>query len=251
MGILLTSDEEGEARDGVRRVVETFQRRGQRIDYCIVGEPSSQKRVGDTVRIGRRGSLHGHLKVRGVQGHVAFPKLALNPIHVFSPALRTLTRKVWDRGDANFPPTGLQVTNIHSGTGVLNVIPGELTVDFNFRYAPATGAEALIQAVEAILVRNRLDYRIAWALSGVPYYTGPGVLVDAVSRAVREIMDITPRTDTGGGTSDGRFIAPMGAQVVELGPVNASIHKIDEHVAVTDLEALERIYGRALAYLPL
>ena len=250
VGMLLTSDEEGEARDGVRRVVETFQRRGQRIDYCIVGEPSSQKRVGDVVRIGRRGSLHGHLKVRGVQGHVAFPKLALNPIHAFSPALRTLTRKVWDRGDEHFPPTGFQVTNIHSGTGVFNVIPGELTVDFNFRYAPASGAESLIQAVEAILVRNRLDYRIAWDLSGAPYFTPPGALLDAVSRAANEITGITPRPDTGGGTSDGRFVAPMGAQVVELGPVNASIHKIDEHVAVSDLEALERIYALALAYLP-
>jgi len=249
VGLLLTSDEEGEARHGVRRVVETFQRRAQRIDHCIVGEPSSRTKTGDTVRIGRRGSLHGHLKVRGVQGHVAFPKQALNPIHAFSPALRMLTRKVWDKGDEHFPPTGFQVTNIHAGAGVLNVIPGELTVDFNFRYAPVSGAEALIQGVEAILVKNRLDYRIAWDLSGAPYFTPPGALLDAVSRAVHGVTGIIPRPDTGGGTSDGRFIAPMGAQVVELGPVNATIHKIDEHVAVADLEALERIHRHALQNL--
>lgn len=249
VGLLLTSDEEGEAKDGVRRVVEAFQRRAQRIDYCIVGEPSSHRRVGDVVRIGRRGSLHGHLKVRGVQGHVAFPKLALNPIHAFAPALRALTRRVWDKGDAHFPATGFQISNMHAGTGALNVIPGELSVDFNFRYAPVSGAEALMQGVEAILVKHRLDYRIAWDLSGAPYFTPPGALLDAVTRAVREVVGKTPKPDTGGGTSDGRFIATMGAQVLELGPLNATIHKIDEHVAVADLEALERIYGRVLANL--
>ena len=249
VALLVTSDEEGDARDGVRRVAEELARRRQPIHQCVVGEPSSKTDLGDVCRIGRRGSLHGKLTVRGVQGHVAFPQLALNPIHAIAPALAELCAREWDRGDAHFPPTGFQVSNIHGGTGVLNVIPGELALDFNFRFAPATGAERLMRGVESILTRNGLDYRIQWDLSGAPYFTPPGPLLDAVRASVREVTGIETRPDTAGGTSDGRFIAPLGAQVVELGPVNATIHKIDEHVRVADLEKLEVIYRRILERL--
>jgi succinyl-diaminopimelate desuccinylase len=242
VALLVTSDEEGDAQDGVRRVVEELTRRGQHIHHCVVGEPSSKTDLGDVCRVGRRGSLHGHLTVRGVQGHVAFPHLALNPIHAFAPALAELCARVWDRGDAHFPPTGFQVSNVRAGTGAYNVIPGELVADFNFRFAPATGAERLMRGTEAILTRHGLDYRIHWDVSGLPYFTPDGALLAAVRASVRDVAGIDTRPDTGGGTSDGRFIAPLGAEVVELGPVNATIHKIDEHVRVADLERLVPIY---------
>jgi succinyl-diaminopimelate desuccinylase len=242
LGLLLTSDEEGAAVDGVRRVVDEFQRRGQRIDWCVVGEPSAKTDLGDVIRVGRRGSLHGHLVVRGVQGHVAYPQLAVNPIHRFAPALAELGAREWDRGNALFPPTTFQVSNLHAGAGALNVVPGELACDFNFRFGTASAAEDLMQAVESVLVRHELDYRIRWELSGAPFATAPGLLTGAVRAAIREVVGIEAVADTGGGTSDGRFVAPMGAQVVEVGPVNASIHKIDEHVRVDDLVRLRRIH---------
>lgn len=242
LGLLLTSDEEGDAVDGVRRVAEEFGRRGQRIDWCVVGEPSAKTDLGDVIRVGRRGSLHGHLTVRGVQGHVAYPQMVVNPIHRLAPALAELVAREWDRGDAQFPATSFQVSNIRAGTGAFNVVPGELQLDFNFRFGVASTAEALMQAVEAVLVRHEIDYRIAWELSGAPFATPPGLLTGAVRAAIREVTGIEAVADTGGGTSDGRFIAPLGAQVVEVGPVNASIHKVDEHVRVDDLPRLRRIH---------
>jgi succinyl-diaminopimelate desuccinylase len=242
LALLLTSDEEGVAIDGVRRVVETFRARGQRIDFCLVGEPSSKTHLGDVVRVGRRGSLNGTLRVRGVQGHVAFPDNALNPIHALAPALAELVAIEWDRGNAQFPPTRLQVSNIASGTGATNVIPGTLEMLFNFRFGTASRAEDLMQRTEAVLVKHGLDYRIDWSLSGAPYLTEPGALIEAVRAAVRTHTGIEPRADTGGGTSDGRFVATLAAQVVELGPVNATIHQVDENVSVADLEKLPAIY---------
>lgn len=242
VALLLTSDEEGVAIDGVRRVVETFRARGERIDFCLVGEPSSKTHLGDVVRVGRRGSLNGTLRVRGVQGHVAFPELALNPIHALAPALAELVAIEWDRGNERFPPTRLQVSNIASGTGATNVIPGTLDMLFNFRFGTASRAEDLMQRTEAVLVKHGLDYRIEWSLSGAPYLTEPGALIDAVRHAVRKHTGIDTRADTGGGTSDGRFVATLGAQVVELGPVNATIHMVDENVLVSDLEKLPDIY---------
>jgi succinyl-diaminopimelate desuccinylase len=242
LGLLLTSDEEGDAVDGVRRVAEEFGRRGQRIDWCVVGEPSAKTDLGDVIRVGRRGSLHGHLTVRGVQGHVAYPQMVVNPIHRLAPALAELVAREWDRGDALFPATSFQVSNIRAGTGAFNVVPGELQLDFNFRFGAASTAESLVQGVESVLVRHEIDYRIAWELSGAPFATPPGLLTGAVRAAIREVTGIEAVADTGGGTSDGRFIAPLGAQVVEVGPVNASIHKVDEHVRVDDLPRLRRIH---------
>jgi succinyl-diaminopimelate desuccinylase len=238
VGLLLTSDEEGVAIDGIRRVAQTFQRRNERLDWCVVGEPSSKHHLGDVIRVGRRGSLNAKLLIRGVQGHVAFPDLALNPIHAFAPALAELAARGWDEGNAYFPPTGFQVSNLRAGTGANNVIPGELHAELNFRFGTASTAEALMQALEAVLVQHCLDYRIDWSLSGAPFLTAPGLLTGAVRAAIRARLGIEAHADTGGGTSDGRFIAPLGAQVVELGPVNASIHKIDEHVRIDDLEVL-------------
>ena len=246
VAVLLTSDEEGEARDGVKRVLETLVARGQRIDHCIVGEPSSRDRLGDVVRIGRRGSLHGHLVVHGTQGHVAFPDLVRNPIHLAAPALAELAGARWDAGDACFPPTSFQASNVHAGTGAWNVTPGELRVDFNFRFNPASGEAMLRDRVEAILAKHRLDYTLEWDCSGDPYYTPPGELLDAVRGALRDVLGREPAPDAAGGTSDGRFVAKTGAQVIELGPINASIHKIDEHVRVADLEQLVTIHRRIL-----
>jgi succinyl-diaminopimelate desuccinylase len=242
VALLLTSDEEGDAVDGVRRVADEFVRRGQRIDWCVVGEPSAKTDLGDVIRVGRRGSLHGHLVVRGVQGHVAYPQMVVNPIHRIAPALAELAARAWDAGNALFPPTTFQVSNIHAGTGAFNVVPGELALDFNFRFGTASTAEGLMQAVESVLVRHEIDYAIRWELSGAPFATAPGLLTGAVRAAIREVTGIEAVADTGGGTSDGRFIAPLGAQVVEVGPVNASIHKIDEHVRVDDLPRLRRIH---------
>lgn len=246
VGLMLTSDEEGVAIDGVKRVAETLSERGQRIDYCLVGEPSAESQLGDRIRIGRRGSLHGHLKVRGVQGHVAYPEKALNPIHHAAAALAELAATRWDEGNAHFPATTFQISNVHAGTGATNVIPAEMLVDFNFRFGTASGAEDLMRQTEAVLTRHNLDYRIRWVLSGAPFLTSQGVLLEAVGAAVRKHCRMVPVADTGGGTSDGRFIAPMGAEVVELGPINDSIHKIDEHVLVADLEVLAQCYETVL-----
>jgi succinyl-diaminopimelate desuccinylase len=242
LGLLLTSDEEGPSIDGVRRVAEEFRRRGQRIDWCLVGEPSSQTALGDLIRVGRRGSLHGHLTVRGVQGHVAYPDKALNPIHALAPALAELASTRWDEGNEGFPPTSFQVSNIHSGTGANNIIPGHLAASFNFRYGTASTADELRERVEACLRRHRLDFSITWDLSGEPFLTVEGALRTAVIGAVDAVCGRQPEPSTAGGTSDGRFIAPLGAEVVELGPVNASIHKIDEHVDVAELERLPALY---------
>jgi succinyl-diaminopimelate desuccinylase len=243
IALLLTSDEEGVAKHGVRRVAEEFRRREQRIDACVVGEPSSTSRLGDLIRVGRRGSLTGRMTVRGVQGHVAYPDRAKNPIHALAPALAALASERWDEGDADFPPTSFQVSNIASGTGADNVIPGELRAVFNFRYGTASRAEALRARVEAILREHGVDFSIDWWLSGEPFLTREGALRDATIAAIHDVCGIVPTTSTGGGTSDGRFIAPLGAEVVEVGPVNASIHKIDESIALHELERLPALYG--------
>jgi succinyl-diaminopimelate desuccinylase len=244
VGLLLTSDEEGPTNlDGVRRVVEHFRERGERIDWCVVGEPSSKERLGDLIRVGRRGSLSGTLQVRGVQGHVAYPEKALNPIHAFAPALAELAAERWDDGNADFPPTSFQVSNLNAGTGANNVIPGDLVALINFRYCTASRADDLRARTEAILHRHGLDFTLGWNLSGEPFLTPPGgVLRETVVAACRELCGIDPEQSTGGGTSDGRFIAPMGAEVVELGPVNATIHKVDECVEVAELENLPLLY---------
>jgi succinyl-diaminopimelate desuccinylase len=243
LALLVTSDEEGAAKHGVRRVAEEFRRRGQRIDACVVGEPSSRERLGDLIRVGRRGSLTGRLTVRGIQGHVAYPNLAKNPIHAFAPALAALAAERWDDGDDAFPPTSFQISNLDAGTGADNVIPGELRTIFNFRFGTASSAASLRERVEAILRKHGVDYAIDWWLSGEPFLTREGLLRDAVVAAIRAHCGVTPEPSTGGGTSDGRFIAPLGAEVVELGPVNASIHKVDESVALDELERLPALFG--------
>ena len=245
VGLLLTSDEEGpDNLDGVRRVAKRFRRTGERIEWCVVGEPSSKERLGDLIRVGRRGSLSGTLTVRGIQGHVAYPEKASNPIHAFAPALAELAAERWDEGNPDFPPTSFQVSNLNAGTGANNVIPGSLTALINFRYSTASRAEDLRARTEAILDRHGLDWRIDWSLSGEPFLTPPGGAVrEAVIAACRQLCGIAPEESTGGGTSDGRFIAPLGAEVVELGPVNATIHKVDECVAVADLEKLPSLYA--------
>lgn len=249
LAFLLTSDEEGVAVDGTVRVVETLLARGELPDYCLVGEPSSETRLGDLLRNGRRGSLNGRLRVRGVQGHVAYPALASNPIHRVLPALTELCAIEWDRGNAFFPPTSFQISNIGAGTGAENVIPPTLDARFNFRFATASTAEALRTRVHAVLDAHGVDYELAWQLSGEPFLTTGGALLVAVQSEIRDTLGITPRLSTGGGTSDGRFIAKTGAEVVELGPVNATIHKIDECVSVADLDALSRIYEGILRRL--
>ena len=250
VALLLTSDEEGPLnRDGVRRVAEEFRRRGQRIDWCVVGEPSSAEKLGDIVRVGRRGSLSGSLTVRGVQGHVAYPDKVRNPIHLAAPALAELAVARWDDGNADFPPTSFQISNVHAGTGALNVVPGALEAKFNFRFCTASTAQSLIERAEVILRKHSLDFHIDWDLSGEPFATPAGRLREAVAIATKAICGIVPRADTGGGTSDARFIAPLGAEVVEVGPVNASIHKIDEHVALADMERLPALYRRIVESL--
>ncbi|HTH66799.1 MAG TPA: succinyl-diaminopimelate desuccinylase [Rhodanobacter sp.] len=244
VGLLLTSDEEGPANlDGVRKVVEHFRAIGERIDWCVVGEPSAKQRLGDLIRVGRRGSLSGTLGVHGVQGHVAYPEKALNPIHAFAPALAELVATRWDEGNSDFPPTSFQVSNLNAGTAANNVIPGELTAWINFRYCTASRAEDLRARTEAILQRHSLDCTLDWSLTGEPFLTPPGgVLRQAVVAVCRELYGIDPEQSTGGGTSDGRFIAPMGTEVVEVGPVNATIHKVDECVALAELEQLPQLY---------
>lgn len=250
VALLLTSDEEGPLnRDGVKRVAEEFRRRGQRIDWCVVGEPSSSQQLGDVVRVGRRGSLSGRLTVHGVQGHVAYPDQVRNPIHLAAPALVELAATRWDDGNGEFPPTSFQVSNIHAGTGALNVVPGALEATFNFRYCTASTAQSLRERVEATLRRHGLQFDLAWDLSGEPFLTRSGRLREAVANATRDICGIVPKADTGGGTSDARFIAPLGAEVVEVGPINATIHKVDEHIALAELEILPRLYQRIVERL--
>lgn len=244
VALLLTSDEEGPSNlDGVRRVAETLRARGERLDWCVVGEPSSRQTLGDLIRVGRRGSLSGTLRVRGVQGHVAYPEKAKNPIHAFAPALAELAATRWDEGNADFPPTSFQVSNLNAGTGATNVIPGTLRALVNFRYATASTAADLRARTEAILARHGLDFAIDWNLSGEPFLsTAGGRLREAVVAVCRELCGSEPEQSTGGGTSDGRFIAPLGVEVVELGPVNATIHKVDECVAVEELQRLPALY---------
>ena len=249
IAFLITSDEEGRARDGTLKVMETLTARGEQIDWCVIGEPSSLTELGDVVRIGRRGSLSGMLEVRGVQGHVAYPHLADNPIRRFAPVLAELHGIVWDEGNEFFPPTSFQVVNIQSGVGAPNVTPAQLSARFNFRYSTEWDHHRLKERVEAILDAHDFDYRLDWHLSGEPFLTQPGQLIDAVSRAVEEHTGRTPELSTGGGTSDGRFISPAGADVVELGPVSASIHKIDEHVKMGHVRALASMYQRILELL--
>ncbi|MFZ8886127.1 MAG: succinyl-diaminopimelate desuccinylase [Steroidobacteraceae bacterium] len=249
LAFLLTSDEEGPALDGTRRVVEWLESQGKRIDWCVVGEPSSNERVGDTLRVGRRGSLSAWLTVHGVQGHVAYPELAENPIHTLAPALAELVARRWDEGNASFAPTSFQVSNLNAGTGAPNVIPGELKLRFNIRWSTEQTLEGLQAAVCSILDRHRLRYTIEWKVAGLPFLTRAGQLIDAASAAIRELTGIEPELSTGGGTSDGRFIAPTGAEVVELGVVNRSIHKVDEEVRIADLETLSRIYERLMESL--
>lgn len=246
LAMLITSDEEGKARDGTLRVVEALRARGEHIDWCVLGEPSSQQQLGDTVRIGRRGSLSGILTVRGVQGHVAYPQLADNPIARFAPVLAELYATEWDNGNEYFPPTSFQVVDLRAGVGFPNVTPGQLDARFNFRYSTVWTHETLKARVEDIFDRHSLDYELRWHLSGEPFLTQPGKLVDAVVAAVKEFTGSEPELSTGGGTSDGRFIAPAGTDVVELGPVNASIHKVDEHVRLDDVVTLAGMYRRVI-----
>lgn len=249
IAFLLTSDEEGPAVDGTARVVDWLRAGNLAPDWCIVGEPSSTKFLGDTLRIGRRGSLNGTLRVHGIQGHVAYPEAADNPIHRAAPALAALAAETWDQGTDQFPPTSFQISNLNAGTGVSNVIPGALEAMFNFRFSPAVGAAELQRRTEALLARHGLDFEIDWQLSGEPFVTPPGLLVATASDTIAAVTGRRPELSTGGGTSDGRFIAPLGTQVIELGPVNASIHRVDEQVAVADLEQLARIYRRLLEHL--
>lgn len=246
---LITSDEEGPAHHGTKAVVERLKARNERLDWCIVGEPSSTTLVGDIVKNGRRGSLGATLSVRGKQGHVAYPHLAKNPIHLAAPALAELAAEHWDNGNDYFPPTSFQISNINGGTGATNVIPGELKVIFNFRFSTESTVEGLQQRVAAILDKHGLEWHIDWALSGLPFLTQPGELLDGVAAAIREVTGRETTPSTSGGTSDGRFIATMGTQVVELGPVNATIHQVDERVLASDLDVLTEIYYQTLVRL--
>lgn len=249
IALLITSDEEGPGVDGTVVVCDRLEARGERLDWCIVGEPTSVERLGDMIKNGRRGSLSGRLTVRGVQGHIAYPQLARNPIHQALPALAELAAIEWDRGNEFFPPTSFQVSNIHGGTGAGNVIPGEVVVDFNFRFCTENTSDGLQARVTELLDRHGLDYTLAWSLSGQPFLTRPGELVGAIRQAILDETGIETELSTTGGTSDGRFISRICPQVIEFGPLNASIHKIDEHVRVDDIEALKNIYLRTLGQL--
>jgi succinyl-diaminopimelate desuccinylase len=249
IALLLTSDEEGPATDGTVKVVDALRARGESIDYCIVGEPTSVDALGDTIKNGRRGSLSGHLVARGIQGHVAYPHLARNPVHQLAPALAELAAERWDDGDAAFPATTFQVSNVRAGTGATNVIPGCCEVDFNLRFAPVSTAESLMQRIEAILQRNGIEFELAWTVGAQPFSTAPGPLSEAMAAAIRAVTGRDTQLSTTGGTSDGRFIATICRQVIEFGPPNASVHKIDERIAVADLEPLKNIYRGALERL--
>ncbi len=249
IALLLTSDEEGRAVDGTARVVEALKTRGEKLDYCIVGEPTSAAHLADTIKNGRRGSLSGRLVVRGVQGHIAYPHLVKNPVHKVAPALAELAATTWDSGNEYFPPTSWQVSNIHAGTGADNVVPGTAEILFNFRFSTASTPDGLKDRVHEVLDRHGVEYTLDWTLSGKPYLTPRGRLVEAVSQAIREKVGIETALSTSGGTSDGRFIADICPEVIELGPLNASIHKIDECIAVADIEPLSHIYQRTLELL--
>lgn len=249
LAMLITSDEEGHARDGTLKVVETLQARDEQIDWCVLGEPTSQEQLGDTVRVGRRGSLSGMLTVRGVQGHVAYPQLADNPIGRFAPVLADLYTTVWDNGNEYFPPTSFQVVDISAGVGFPNVTPGELSARFNFRYSTVWNHETLKDKVRSIFAAHDIEFDLDWHLSGEPFLTDPGRLTDAVAQAVAEQTGAAPELSTGGGTSDGRFISPAGTDVVELGPLNATIHKVNEHVRIDDVVALTTMYQRIMELL--
>lgn len=249
IALLITSDEEGIAVDGTVKVVEALAARGEKPDFCIVGEPTCTGQLGDTIKNGRRGSLSGDLRVKGVQGHVAYPHLARNPVHLAAPALAELAARVWDAGNEYFPPTTFQISNVRAGTGATNVVPGELHVMFNFRFSTASTVDGLKREVVDILDRHGLDYALEWSLSGMPFLTPRGTLVDALSGAIEDELRVHTELSTTGGTSDGRFIATICPQVVEFGPCNASIHKIDERVAIADIDALRRVYQRTLANL--
>jgi succinyl-diaminopimelate desuccinylase len=249
IALLVTSDEEGDATDGTVKVVDRLEARGERIDYCIVGEPTCVDRLGDMVKNGRRGSLGGRLVVKGLQGHVAYPHLARNPIHLLAPALAELSAVEWDRGNEDFPPTTWQVSNIHAGTGATNVIPGEVEVVFNFRFSTSSTADGLKARVHEVLDRHQLDYELAWSLSASPFLTPRGRLVDNMVAAIREVTGVAAEVSTTGGTSDGRFIARICPQIVEFGPVNMSIHKLNEHIALDAIEPLRAVYQRLLEKL--
>jgi succinyl-diaminopimelate desuccinylase len=249
IAFLITSDEEGPSVDGTVKVVEALKQRGEKLDMCIVGEPTSVERIGDMIKYGRRGSLTGKLRVKGVQGHIAYPHLAKNPIHLVAPALAELVTVEWDHGNDHFPPTSWQMSNIHGGTGAGNVIPGEVVIDFNFRFSTESTPESLKARVAELLDRHGLQYSIDWTLGGKPFLTRPAALIDAITAAIQDTCGIRTELSTTGGTSDGRFIAEICPQVVEFGPVNDSIHKIDEHVNVADIEPLKDIYRRTLERL--
>jgi succinyl-diaminopimelate desuccinylase len=249
IALLLTSDEEGPANDGTVVVCKALKARGEKLDYCIVGEPTSVERTGDMIKNGRRGSMSGKLTVKGLQGHIAYPHLAKNPIHMVAPAMAELVAMAWDAGNAFFPPTTWQVSNFHAGTGAGNVIPGSAVIDFNFRFSTESTVESLQQRLVAVLDAHQLDYALAWSVSGLPFLTTPGTLVDAVCEAIHAETGITTQLSTTGGTSDGRFIAQMCPQVIEFGPPNATIHQINEYVHVADIEPLKNIYKRVLENL--
>jgi succinyl-diaminopimelate desuccinylase len=249
IAVMMTSDEEGIATNGVVKVVGVLEARNEKIDWCLVGEPSSDKKIGDVIRVGRRGSLCAKLTVHGIQGHVAYPELADNPIHTFAPALKTLTEEVWDHGNRFFPATSLQVSNIHAGTGAENIIPGNVEVQFNLRFSTELDEHTIKQRTHAILDKQGFNYEVQWRLSGNPFLTAHGKLIDAAHAAIKTVTGYETKDDTGGGTSDGRFIAPTGAQVIELGPLNESIHKINENIDIKDLEILSAIYERILVNL--
>ncbi len=246
LAFLLTSDEEGPAVDGTRRVMDWLHSNNQHLEWCVVGEPSSLDELGDTIKIGRRGSLSGRLTVHGVQGHIAYPHLADNPVHAFAPALLELATRTWDEGNEFFQPTSFQISNIAAGTGAPNVIPGDLKVRLNLRFSTEQTVESLQKTVTGILDRHAVNYSIEWFVSGLPFFTPPGELTDAISQSVAEIVGKVPEFSTSGGTSDGRFIAPMGTKVVELGVVNRTIHKVNERVLISDIEKLSRMYERIM-----
>ena len=246
IALLITSDEEGIATEGTIKVIEKLKSRNEKIDYCVVGEPTSNIKFGDTIKNGRRGSLSAKLIVEGIQGHIAYPELIRNPIHEIAPAIDDLVNTVWDKGNEYFPKTSWQISNIHGGTGATNVVPGEVEVLFNFRYSTESSAESLKSRVEEILKKHHLNFRIDWNHSGKPYLTEKGLLVDKLSEAINQVLAINPIISTTGGTSDGRFISTICDQVVEFGPINASIHKIDEHVNIDDIDKLKDIYKLTL-----
>ena len=246
VALLITSDEEGPSRDGTARVCDWLVDHGTRLDYCVVGEPTSVDRIGDTIKNGRRGTLSGELRIAGVQGHIAYPQLAKNPIHLAAPVLAELIAVVWDQGNAHFQPTSWQMSNIHAGTGAGNVIPGEIVIDFNFRFSTESTPASLRERLEAIVARHDVTYEIAWTLGGEPFLTVPGTLSDALAQAIGEHCGIATELSTTGGTSDGRFISKICQEVVEFGPINASIHKIDENIEIASLDVLKNVYRSTL-----